>query len=363
MGTFDSRLLFFGTGSVCIGIILGVWAVMYGPLRTGSLASENTLKLKAVPIQQAPRLPATTSPRSSPTPTPSSTDEPEPGSADSQETVIIIAGRRFVIRFPWRRRFSNRRPLPTQPNPPQSGGRSPTATQPNSGELCQKLEGEGDFDLVIIPDKYTDANQFLTDARDAVIQMKSSETKLPESVLSKFRFLVYTDLSKPNGCTILSGTRHIDCDRGLTAEKQRACGGDSRLVIMNNTTKAGTGYIGENLAMLTTYTLHNLRMRVPMVLGFSVASLNSEWDFGNTPGPGEERQSLGNNCSEKPADTSQRTCPKWVGKDYEDQVGCIKGCGYSDWYRSTETSIMRSNSAVEFNPPSIEAWQSALQNY
>lgn len=236
---------------------------------------------------------------------------------------------------------------------------TPATVSPTpANQLCQKLDGGGGLDLVFIPDgvggvTFSSREEFLSSAQAAVAGLKRTNLG---SRLGKFTFWAYTEIKNSNTCIIRSQGSVI-CDHSALLSKRQACGGDTAVVIVKNPSLVrSSAEVGAGWAHVSHLDINV----VGHEMGHSIAFLEDEYSFRLS----SRGRTARINCSSEFSGSADRACPKWASKPYAASVGCYAVCGYTDWYRSTRESIMGDHrKSLEFNPPSLEAWDSALRNY
>ncbi len=141
------------------------------------------------------------------------------------------------------------------PNRPTStpAPNAPTATATPGGagalNICNFLETNGTntddkYDLVFLPEGYTDYSKFEKDAEDAIAEFKKKN--LDTSIYKKFNFITYTTLNKSTNvqqCDPANDKLQQCWDRNIAKNLMRFCEGDG-YVILIDTPKAS-----ENLSL------------------------------------------------------------------------------------------------------------------
>lgn len=236
---------------------------------------------------------------------------------------------------------------------------SPTTLPTNSNQIdkCPDIEGSGSFVLVIIPDHYTDLNEFAADARAGVNYLKN--TNLPNSILNKFTFRYSIDITKDYD--ILIDSQNTDLNLSLAKLIQHDCNGDAFVIISKKyptvASSAGTGgfsILSANMAVILKHSLFVF----PHEVGHGLPGLFDEYNFGLS----SQEQAKYYNC----AGPNKTRCEEWKQAYPNDSnIGCFQVCGYRDWYRSTQFSVMNNNPDYlnYYNPPSLKMWSDFMSQY
>ncbi len=285
-------------------------------------------------------------------------------------------------------------PLSTWTPTPSPNGPTPIRN------ICKNLEINGNerdkYDLVFLSSGYTDYDSFETDAKKAVQAIKN--TNLGSTILNKFNFKLHTQLSglfELDHCSNIDPSNSSDwpCwDRPQAGYASLRCNGDGYLIIIHtakfpeSTTQAkedikkwGGGLLGLSYgpghASVFRYVFDSAPFRdpwentVPHELGHSIGLLHDEYITANIA-PATYVAPL--NCSENPSTSRSESsaCPKWE-TDFP-TVGCYGGCYYTNWFRSSQYSIMgddfdpnRDGGYLHktFNAPSLKMWEEAMKNF
>lgn len=231
---------------------------------------------------------------------------------------------------------------------------------------CQLKMGTGartKADLVVLAEDYGSYVEFLTAVDKAVVAL--NKTNLGPARLGKLNLWAWLDLNQTYfqgfNCPTANGVNVACWDHtkafSIAAAK---CGGDSYLVFNNDTHRTGT--IGGISIWGGTY-IYNFALDQPTVpheLGHSLTGLMDEYSFGIAAPPGSP---AGINCSELPAQNETAPCPKWASRF--PNVGCYQRCGYTNFYRPEQRSIMDrggTGAVYDFNDPSlVDGWDEMLK--
>ena len=216
---------------------------------------------------------------------------------------------------------------------------------------CPVIEGNGELTLVIIADKYTDLAEFQNDALLAVESLK--RTNLSDSILSKFTFRYSSDISKDYGVYI--DEQSADLNMSLARLTQQDCQGDAFLIISKKypTKESSFGVGGFSMIgnMMAVVFKHSLFV-TPHELGHALPGLFDEYDLDIS----SNTEAQYYNC----AGPDKVRCQEWQQQFPNDSnIGCFPVCGYRNWYRSTQFSVMNNNPQYMnyYNPPSIKMWE------
>lgn len=228
---------------------------------------------------------------------------------------------------------------------------------------CVPLETSGSkedkLDIIFLPEKYTDKEQFLTDARKAIEQIKA--TNLGDR-LQKFNFMANTDISNFYNIQYTGGLISPNWDDGKARDIQRNCRADIYQIILNvNEFIRGRAWKGGGSVITKSYFNVPNGNISPHELGHSIAQADDEYGY-SIPAPANYFPAY--NCSSEKADkvdVSSPPCPKWAN-DFP-TAECIPICSYNNWYRSTWESIMSSPTRNDFNLVTLKMWDEALINF
>ena len=123
-------------------------------------------------------------------------------------------------------------PLPTwSPTPTQSG---PTPIRPNCIPLVAKGNKYNKYDIVFIPNNYTDYNKFKTDAEETISKIEA--LNLGTSVIDRLNFTIFTDVTKSYNvvqCDAANGKKNPCWDRNIANTSMRICNGDAYIIIQD----------------------------------------------------------------------------------------------------------------------------------
>jgi len=210
-----------------------------------------------------------------------------------------------------------------------------TFTIPKRNTSCQEISGSGWHRIVFVPQNYKNLSDFKESVNDAIDDFRKVSMG---AITDNLSFVINEDLTQTYGCDF-DDYGIFSCD---TPWDQRAdCGGTSSVIISDQDDAGRSTARYHNVSLLSravsNATAHEL--------GHSIAGLADEYV--------EE----GRFSHKAPNCTSDSTCPEWLP---DGELGCFKGCTTDDYYRPTETSIMRNPYNKFFNKPSLKAWESEL---
>lgn len=231
---------------------------------------------------------------------------------------------------------------------------------------CQLKMGTGSLakaDLVVLSEDYDNYDEFLASVDKAVIAL--NRTNLGQSRLGKINLWALLDLSQTYfqgfDCSAGGGTTVACWDhaKAITYAMSK-CAGDTYMIFNNDTHR--TGSVGGIAIWGGTY-IFRFALDLPTVpheLGHSMAGLVDEYSFGITAPAGAV---AGINCSETGSSSQTVPCPKWATRF--PNVGCYPRCGYTDFYRPMNRSIMDragAGAVYDFNEPSlVDGWDEVLK--
>lgn len=231
---------------------------------------------------------------------------------------------------------------------------------------CQLKLGSGDklkADLVVLSEDYDSYNDFLSSLDKAVNAI--NRTNLGSTRLSKINLWGLLDLNQTYflgfNCPTAGGlvVACWDHNKAFAAASSK-CGGDTYMVINNDTHRVGSV---AGIAIWGGTYIYRFGLDYPTVpheLGHSMAGLVDEYSFGIAAPPGAI---AGINCSDSGSSGQTTPCPKWATKF--PNVGCYKRCGFTDFYRPAQRSIMDrggSGAVYDFNEPSlVDGWDEVLK--
>ncbi|OGK41262.1 hypothetical protein A3A46_00985 [Candidatus Roizmanbacteria bacterium RIFCSPLOWO2_01_FULL_37_13] len=209
--------------------------------------------------------------------------------------------------------------------------------------------------IAFLPENYGNFSEFKITAMSAIDQLKKTNLT---PLIDKMNFYVVSDLNQ---------SYHLDPNKpyeGVLFQKihetgASVCGADFSIVI-DNPSVCGINPAGVAMFGLSSYTCGSSDNIVPHQLSHSIAWLDDEYGDAGSPRSPLLLPAIAPNCSDSPI------CSKWSGMA---GAGCFQGCGYGNgkgfinWYRSSQTSIMRELGNYTFNPPSLKAWEDFLKNY
>lgn len=269
---------------------------------------------------------------------------------------------------------------PTSPVTPTSVPPTPTVLPPTPTNTpvatptpfpeCVPLSTNGSFtdklDIVYIPVGYTSQDSFIGDAKRSLRAIQ--ETNLGRNRLLKMNFIAFSNIEYEyplipltGGITESDGYMQIENPEVARANASR-CAGDVTFVLINDTFQSGFAYLGGMYIEMTASTANGYAS--PHELAHAVGSARDEYPFiiDGVPLESPSSETANGNCF-KPnllqIINNQNPCPGWEA--YSD-AKCLSACGYSDWYRSTEESVMNHDSFI-FNQVSLKTWDKAVEGY
>lgn len=220
------------------------------------------------------------------------------------------------------------------------------ASDQNSS-ICKHIIGTGATRVLFIPDKFSSPSEFANLTSQAIDNIKS--TNLGD-LYNNFSFIAYNKFDGSYGChdgISFPGGKQFGCQDVATIRQTMAtCGANSALIISDTPGLGGYSVQGSGFASIKkgtiTFAAHEL--------GHAIATLDDEYPFGRAT----RRKDPGPNCS------VSRSCP-WQIK--YPSLGCIPGCGFSNWYKPTEKSVMNKNQNKDniWNAISLDAWEDAMK--
>jgi hypothetical protein len=248
--------------------------------------------------------------------------------------------------------------IPTS-TPQNTPSNTPTATQAPQND-CKPLDVKGSpdkkIDVVILPEGYTDLNDFMNDAKTVIFETKKTNLGV---LWNKVNFWLLTDITVKFdhyfNCGGIARAICWDSDKALK-EQKRCPGGDTYLILVNNYTYGGSAYRGIGAAISKSALWAGTHE-----FSHSIASLDDEYILDDNPSAPEGKMP-GANCSNESSNRFNTPCPKWE-QYLSAGVGCYPGCSYVDWFRPTMSSMMEDARVRYLNPPSLEGWKNALINY
>ncbi|MBI4225720.1 hypothetical protein HY612_01265 [Candidatus Roizmanbacteria bacterium] len=231
---------------------------------------------------------------------------------------------------------------------------------------CQLKMGTGDkskADLVVLSEDYENYSDFLSSVDKAVGAI--NRTNLGPTRLDKINLLALLDLTQTYfqgfNCPTAGGSVVACWDhmKAFSTALSR-CGGDTYMILNNDTHRVGS--VGGIAIWGGTY-IYRFALDYPTApheLGHSMAGLMDEYSFGIAASSGTI---AGINCSDTGSSSQSTPCPKWAAKF--PNVGCYKRCGYTNFYRPVQRSIMDkggSGAVYDFNEPSlVDGWDEILK--
>lgn len=231
---------------------------------------------------------------------------------------------------------------------------------------CQLKMGTGSqakADLVVLSEDYNNYNDFLSSVDKAVSAL--NRTNLGSTRLGKINLWALLDLNQTYfqgfNCPTSGGSTVACWDNVKAATTALTkCGGDVHMIFNNDTHRTGSV---AGIAIWGSAYIYRFALDLPTVpheLGHSMAGLVDEYSFGITAPAGAV---AGINCSETGSSSQAVPCPKWATRF--PNVGCYPRCGYTDFYRPMDRSIMDragSGAVYDFNEPSlVDGWDEVLK--
>lgn len=242
---------------------------------------------------------------------------------------------------------------------------SPTPTPVNNCLLKTGTGSPTKLDLVFMAEDFSNQNEFLNSVDRSINALRKSN--LGNQRLDKFNIWVLLDLNQTFftgfNCSSPGGIQAAcwDHSKALAMAMSR-CGGDTYLIINNDTHRSGSVAGAAVWGGIYAYRFALDYPTVPHELGHSLVNLWDEYSFNTTAPPGAR---AGINCAETGSANQSTPCPKWAAKF--PNTGCYQRCGFTDFFRPMQRSIMDRggvNAVFEFNEPSlIDGWDQMLKNF
>ncbi len=246
-------------------------------------------------------------------------------------------------------------------------------SQPGSYQIkcdaaCQLKMGSGDqakADLVVLSEDYATYDDFLSSVDKAVNAL--NRTNLGPTRLGKINLWALLDLNQTYfqgfDCPTPQGLAVACWDNAKAASIATSrCGAEALMIFNNDTHRVGSvaGIAIWGSAYIFRFGLDY--PTVPHELGHSLAGLFDEYSFGVAAPPGALD---GINCSNAGSSSQTSPCPKWAAKF--PNVGCYRTCGFTNFYRPAQRSIMDrggANAVYDFNEPSlVDGWDEVLKSF
>lgn len=266
-------------------------------------------------------------------------------------------------------------PIPTRSTNPNPSPTPRTGNPTQTLSKCEFLEGDQNaqdskLDWIFLADGYADQNDFRTEVMDNIKALK--ETNLGTERLNKINFWIAPEVTVQDYKVNSSGW-----DRKAASEQSRACQSNAYTIITTNEDAAfgggwlGLGYLGEGSSIVLHTNLsdkYNEKYKLSHYIaaheaGHMIANLGDAYPFSKDGKP----INSGNgdvppiNCSIERASKEDKPCPRW--EKYNDPtVECIQICGFDNWFKSSDSSIMGGWSH-DFDRPSREGWDFALRDF
>ena len=231
---------------------------------------------------------------------------------------------------------------------------------------CQLKMGSGSLskaDLVVLAEDYDSYSDFLTSVDKSVGAI--NRTNLGSTRLGKINLWALLDLNQTYfqgfNCPSSGGTTVACWDyvKAATTALTR-CGGDVHMIFNNDTHRTGSV---AGIAVWGSAYIYRFALDLPTVpheLGHAMAGLSDEYSFGI---PAPAGAVAGINCSDTGSASQATPCPKWLARF--PNVGCYQRCGYTNFYRPMDRSIMDragSGAVWDFNEPSlVDGWDEVLK--
>lgn len=242
---------------------------------------------------------------------------------------------------------------------------TPTPTPVNNCLLKMGTGSSAKLDLVFMAEDFTNQNEFFTSVDRSINALRRSN--LGAQRLDKFNIWVLLDLNQTFftgfNCSSPGGIQAAcwDHSKALAMAMSR-CGGDTYVIINNDTRRTASVAGAAVWGGVYAYKFALDYPTIPHELGHSLVALWDEYSFNTTAPPGA---SAGINCAETGSGNQSTPCPKWAAAF--PNTGCYQRCGYTDFYRPMQRSIMDRggvNAVFDFNEPSlINGWDEMLKNF
>lgn len=219
---------------------------------------------------------------------------------------------------------------------------------------CEIIEGNpkpDSIDILILPSGYGqgDYNEFKEDSKKILLSENSILTKEP--YLSNKDKLVFTIINSTKDFKCSVGCKNVPtlicCDDKTIYDEASKCHYDSFIVLLKN-----DGYCG-SAASYAKICAKNPGSSIFLMheFGHSFADLADEYvysDFFNYTIEDSEKE----NCAKE-------GCTKWNGMN----VGCFKGCTYSNMYRPVEKNSVMLDLYPEYDLVSQEQINTTINDY
>lgn len=117
------------------------------------------------------------------------------------------------------------------PTPSPNG---PTPIRPNCLPIVAKGNKYNKYDIVFIPNNYTDYNKFRTDVEETISKIEA--LNLGAAIIDKLNFTIFTDVTKSNNvvqCDPANGKKNPCWDRNIANTSMRICNGDAYIIIQD----------------------------------------------------------------------------------------------------------------------------------
>jgi hypothetical protein len=207
------------------------------------------------------------------------------------------------------------------------------------------------LNVVIVGDGFTDAQlpQFITVATNLKNYIMSQGPFKQRAPQMDFKILSNT---QSLGCSANASTRLILCDWTAAKNVVTAAGlvDDKIIIVYNTSTYSGAGMVNGEFATVYNGSLTN----VVAFHEFShTLNLYDEYDYGST---GQVVSLTYRNC--------YRNTPPYSGwNDIVPDGEYYPVCAYTNWFRTSANSLMRSNSYLYYNSVSLGIINTSVNNY
>ncbi len=208
------------------------------------------------------------------------------------------------------------------------------------------------IDVVILPDQYTDFDEFKRDALKVAgspPQSKGILTYEPlKSYASRFNFYIVNqsfDLECKQGCQGVSSL--VCCNNNKVAAAASQCPADQIIVLRDS-----SDFCGSASSYAKICNAWNPGQVATHEFGHIFGGLGDEYSYAQTYPGYEAAASVYPNCDIK-------NCPKWISF----WGGCFSGCGVSQFYRPTEKQCIMYTYVDRFDDVDSRHLVSLLDEY
>jgi hypothetical protein len=245
------------------------------------------------------------------------------------------------------------------------------------------VPSSSNIDILIAPDKFSQDDRELLADITTEVQNIFSHSGLPRAILDKIKFHYLNDYS------VNFNIGHVDNDasKGLTYSNsivndvKGVCEADWVVVLGRNELATSSNnrivlgeavHCGDRLgAFVDNGALGGGNATVTgniitHELGH-LACLKDEYTFTNESGPIADSElpteaEVDENCY-IPSTNDSNNCAGWTNGN-QTHSECFKGCGYANWFRPSDKSIMKNpDQSLEFNLPSVWIWEEEVNRY